>query len=107
MRALSFTGSVAVGHEVRDAATPLGKRVQLELGGHSPLVVMADADLDRATEAAYAGAYWSAGQKCTATRRIYVHDDVYERVSGATAEPDRARRRSETRPIPRPRSGRS
>jgi aldehyde dehydrogenase (NAD+) len=40
--------------------------------------VLADADLDRAAEAAYAGAFWSAGQKCTATRRIYVQDDVYD-----------------------------
>ena len=77
-RAVSFTGSVPVGHLVRDEATPLGKRVQLELGGHSPLIVMADADLDRAGEAAYAGAFWSAGEKCTATRRIYVEDEVYD-----------------------------
>jgi aldehyde dehydrogenase (NAD+) len=63
---------------VRDEATALGKRVQLELGGHNPLIVMADADLDRAVEAAYAGAFWSAGQKCTATRRIYVQDAVYD-----------------------------
>src|SRR5919109_840182 len=78
VRAISFTGSVAVGHQVRDEATALGKRVQLELGGHNPLIVMADADLDRAVDAAYAGAFWSAGQKCTATRRIYVQDEVYE-----------------------------
>ena len=70
VRAISFTGSVATGHGVRDEATRLGKRVQLELGGHNPLIVMADADLDRAVEATYAGAFWSAGQKCTATRRI-------------------------------------
>jgi aldehyde dehydrogenase (NAD+) len=78
VRALSFTGSVATGHAVRDEATRLGKRVQLELGGHNPLIVTADADLGRAVEAAYAGAFWSAGQKCTATRRIYVHEEVYE-----------------------------
>jgi acyl-CoA reductase-like NAD-dependent aldehyde dehydrogenase len=78
VHAVSFTGSVPVGEQVRDAAVPLGKRVQLELGGHSPLVVMADADLGRASEAAFAGAFWSAGQKCTATRRIYVQDGVYE-----------------------------
>jgi acyl-CoA reductase-like NAD-dependent aldehyde dehydrogenase len=78
VRAVSFTGSVATGAWVRDEATKLGKRVQLELGGHNPLIVMADADLDRAAEAAYAGAFWSAGQKCTATRRIYVQDGVYE-----------------------------
>jgi acyl-CoA reductase-like NAD-dependent aldehyde dehydrogenase len=75
--AVSFTGSVTTGHGVRDAATKTGKRVQLELGGHNPLIVMADADLDRAVEAAYAGAFWSAGQKCTATRRIYIQDAVY------------------------------
>ena len=78
VRAVSFTGSVAVGRQVREQATALGKRVQLELGGHNPLIVMADADLDRAAEAAYAGAFWSAGQKCTATRRILVEDDVYD-----------------------------
>ena len=78
MRAISFTGSVATGHSVRDDATRLGKRVQLELGGHNPLLVMADADIDRAVEATYAGAFWSAGQKCTATRRIYVQDEVYD-----------------------------
>jgi acyl-CoA reductase-like NAD-dependent aldehyde dehydrogenase len=77
--AVSFTGSVATGHGVRDTATQAGKRVQLELGGHNPLIVMSDADLDRAVEAAYAGAFWSAGQKCTATRRIYVQDGVYDR----------------------------
>jgi aldehyde dehydrogenase (NAD+) len=52
--------------------------VQLELGGHNPMIVMADADLQRAVEAAYAGAFWSAGQKCTATRRIYVQAPVYD-----------------------------
>ncbi len=78
VRAISFTGSVPVGRQVRDEATALGKRVQLELGGHNPLIVMADADLNRAVEAAYAGAFWSAGQKCTATRRIYVEAPVYD-----------------------------
>jgi alpha-ketoglutaric semialdehyde dehydrogenase len=77
VRAISFTGSVSTGHAVRDEATALGKRVQLELGGHNPLIVMADADLDRAAEASFAGAFWSAGQKCTATRRIFVQDEVY------------------------------
>src|SRR5437879_6573861 len=78
VRALSFTGSVPVGRQVRDEATALGKRVQLELGGQNPLIVTGDADLDRAVEAAYAGAFWSAGQKCTATRRIYVEAPVYD-----------------------------
>jgi aldehyde dehydrogenase (NAD+) len=77
VRAISFTGSVAVGLQVRNEATQLGKRVQLELGGHNPLIVMADADVSRAAEAAYAGAFWSAGQKCTATRRILVEAPAY------------------------------
>ena len=78
IRAISFTGSVPVGQGVRETATARDCRVQLELGGHNPLIVMADAELDRAVEAAYAGAFWSAGQKCTATRRILVQDDVYD-----------------------------
>jgi alpha-ketoglutaric semialdehyde dehydrogenase len=78
VRAISFTGSVPVGHGVRNEATARGARVQLELGGHNPTIVLADAELDRAAEAAYAGAFWSAGQKCTATRRIFVHDSVYD-----------------------------
>ena len=78
VRALSFTGSVPVGRGVREEATARDCRVQLELGGHNPLIVMADAELDRAVEASYAGAFWSAGQKCTATRRILVEDDVYD-----------------------------
>jgi alpha-ketoglutaric semialdehyde dehydrogenase len=82
VHAISFTGSVPVGEQVREEAVPLGKRVQLELGGHSPLVVMHDADLERASEAAFAGAFWSAGQKCTATRRIFVHQSVYDEFRG-------------------------
>ncbi len=76
-RAISFTGSVAVGRGVREVATARDCRVQLELGGHNPLIVMGDAELDRAVDASYAGAFWSAGQKCTATRRILVQEEVY------------------------------
>jgi acyl-CoA reductase-like NAD-dependent aldehyde dehydrogenase len=76
--AISFTGSVPVGQGVRNRAAALGKRVQLELGGHNPLIVSDDAKLDAAVQAAYVGAFWSAGQKCTATRRIYVQDAIYD-----------------------------
>jgi len=76
--AISFTGSVPVGHSVRNEATKRDCRVQLELGGHNPLIVVADAELDRAVESTYAGAFWSAGQKCTATRRIFVQQGVYD-----------------------------
>ena len=97
VKAVSFTGSVPVGRSVREEATRLGKRVQLELGGHNPVVVMADADLARAVELVYAGAFWSAGQKCTATRRIYVEEPVYDEFrtrlldrmeSGAVGDPN-------------------
>jgi acyl-CoA reductase-like NAD-dependent aldehyde dehydrogenase len=78
VRAISFTGSVPVGQIVRDQAAKRGKRIQLELGGHNPLIVAEDADLGKAVTAAYAGAFWSAGQKCTATRRIFVAEPVYD-----------------------------
>jgi len=78
VKAISFTGSVPVGEQVREEATRLGKRVQLELGGHNPLIVAADADLAKAVEGAYSGAFWSAGQKCTATRRIFVAAEIYD-----------------------------
>src|SRR4051794_2428439 len=86
VKAISFTGSVPVGQGVRDQATKLGKRVQLELGGHNPVVVMADADLQRAVELVYAGAFWSAGQKCTATRRVYVEEPVYDEFRSRLVE---------------------
>jgi acyl-CoA reductase-like NAD-dependent aldehyde dehydrogenase len=105
--AISFTGSVAVGHQVREEATALGKRVQLELGGHNPLIVTADADLGRAVEAAYAGAFWSAGQKCTATRRIYVEAPVYDEFRQRDSWIASTAARSAIRPIRRRRSVRS
>ena len=104
MRAISFTGSVPVGQAVREAATARDCRVQLELGGHNPLIVMADAELDRAVEAAYAGAFWSAGQKCTATRRILVQEEVYDEFRERLLA-RMAAARSATLPTPRSRSG--
>jgi alpha-ketoglutaric semialdehyde dehydrogenase len=86
VRAISFTGSVPVGLGVRERATALGKRVQLELGGHNPLIVAEDADLDAAVGAAFAGAFWSAGQKCTATRRIFVARGVYDAFRSRLSE---------------------
>jgi aldehyde dehydrogenase (NAD+) len=86
VRAISFTGSVPVGRSVRDQATARDCRVQLELGGHNPLVVAADAELERAVEATYAGAFWSAGQKCTATRRVFVHESRYDDFRDALLE---------------------
>jgi acyl-CoA reductase-like NAD-dependent aldehyde dehydrogenase len=78
--AISFTGSSAVGERLRDDAVALGKAVQLELGGSNPMIVAEDADLQAAADAAYAGAFWSAGQKCMSTRRLYVQEKVIDEL---------------------------
>jgi aldehyde dehydrogenase (NAD+) len=88
--AISFTGSTAVGRELVAKAAGSGKRVQAEMGGHNPVIVCADANLGQALDAVTLGAFASAGQKCTATRRVYVHetlhDDFVSRLSERAAE---------------------
>src|SRR5215217_4155584 len=76
VRALSFTGSTSVGLGIQERA--VGKKVQLEMGGKNPYVVMEDANLaDAAAKVAY-GAFGYAGQKCTASSRAVVVEEVYE-----------------------------
>jgi alpha-ketoglutaric semialdehyde dehydrogenase len=74
--AITFTGSNTVGRALQLLATGAGKKVQLELGGKNPAVVLADADLELAVEHVARGAFLSAGQKCTATSRVIVEDAV-------------------------------
>jgi alpha-ketoglutaric semialdehyde dehydrogenase len=76
--AITFTGSNSVGRRLQLQATELGKKVQLELGGKNPAVVLADADLDHAAEHVARGAFLSAGQKCTATSRVIVEAPALE-----------------------------
>jgi len=84
--AVSFTGSSAVGQTVGDQANETGKRVQLEMGGKNPAVVMPSADVDEAVEIAVSGAFGVTGQACTATSRAVVHEDIYDEfVEGAVA----------------------
>ncbi|WP_049983640.1 aldehyde dehydrogenase family protein [Halorubrum sp. BV1] len=84
--AVSFTGSSAVGDTVGEQANETGKRVQLEMGGKNPAVVMPSADVDEAVDIAVSGAFGVTGQACTATSRAIVHEDVYEEfVEGAVA----------------------
>jgi putative phosphonoacetaldehyde dehydrogenase len=71
---VSFTGSVAVGKHI--AATAGYKKVILELGGNDPLIVMEDADLDKAVFLAAEGAFRNSGQRCTAVKRILVHEKI-------------------------------
>ena len=76
--AITFTGSVQTGAEVLKTAALRGAKVQLEMGGKNPLVVLADANLDLAVECAINGAYFSTGQRCTASSRLIVEKPVYE-----------------------------
>ncbi len=77
--AISFTGSVGVGEGILKAAMARRAKVQLEMGGKNPLVVLDDADLDRAVDCAVQGAYFSTGQRCTASSRIIVQGGIYDR----------------------------
>ncbi|KQX95068.1 aldehyde dehydrogenase family protein [Variovorax sp. Root473] len=76
--ALSFTGSAANGERVLQAAAARRAKVQLEMGGKNALVVLADADLDRAVDCAVQGAYFSNGQRCTASSRLIVEAAVHD-----------------------------
>ncbi len=71
---VNFTGSVPVGLELAKIAGM--KRTLMELGGNDPLIVMADADLDAAVEVAVEQRFGTAGQRCTAVKRVYVHPSV-------------------------------
>lgn len=74
--AIAFTGSAETGEIVAERAG--SKPVLLELGGNGPMIVLDDAEIDRAVEAASLGCFLNAGQTCTATERIIVHDDVHD-----------------------------
>jgi acyl-CoA reductase-like NAD-dependent aldehyde dehydrogenase len=76
--AITFTGSETTGAQVMQQAAARGARVQLEMGGKNPLVVLADADLDRAVECAVNGAFFSTGQRCTASSRLIVDARIHD-----------------------------
>ena len=80
IRTLSFTGGVAAGREIYSRAAKKLKRVALELGSKNPLIVMDDADLDLALEGILFGAFGTAGQRCTATSRLLIHEKVYKEL---------------------------
>jgi aldehyde dehydrogenase (NAD+) len=84
--AISFTGSQSVGEGVARSAVARGARVQLEMGGKNPLVVLDDADLDRAVAVALDGSFFATGQRCTASSRIIVQDGIHDRFVKALAE---------------------
>jgi aldehyde dehydrogenase (NAD+) len=84
--AISFTGSQGVGNKVALAAVQRQARVQLEMGGKNPLVILADADLDRAVSIALDGGFFQTGQRCTASSRVMVEDAIHDRFIEALAE---------------------
>jgi acyl-CoA reductase-like NAD-dependent aldehyde dehydrogenase len=84
--AVSFTGSQDVGTGVALTAIKNGTRVQLEMGGKNPLVVLDDADLATAVSVAVNGAYFQTGQRCTASSRLVVTDGIHDRFVEAMVE---------------------
>jgi aldehyde dehydrogenase (NAD+) len=86
--AISFTGSVGTGRKIAQACvlSPAMKKFQLEMGGKNPLVVLDDADLKVAVEAATNGSYFSTGQRCTASSRLIVTEGIHDRFVEAMAE---------------------
>ena len=78
LKAVSFTGSCEVGNRLYDKATRRRLRVQLEMGGKNPTIVLADANLDVAAATLVNAAFFSTGQKCTACSRAIVERSVYE-----------------------------
>ncbi len=88
--AITFTGSQATGKRVAQAALARMAKFQLEMGGKNPLVVVDDADLSVAVECAVQGAFYSTGQRCTASSRLVVTAGIHDRFVAALAERTRA-----------------
>jgi aldehyde dehydrogenase (NAD+) len=86
VNAISFTGSQATGTRVAEASVKVMRRFQLEMGGKNPLVVLDDADLAVAVECAVNGAFFSTGQRCTASSRLIVTEGIHDRFVAAVAE---------------------
>ncbi|MEY2855570.1 MAG: hypothetical protein RL030_2702 [Pseudomonadota bacterium] len=83
---ISFTGSQGVGSQVAAAAVGRQARLQLEMGGKNPLVVLADADLERAVSIAADGGFFQTGQRCTASSRVIVEESIHDRFVAALGE---------------------
>ena len=78
VKAVSFTGSCEVGNGIQNLAASRGIKAQLEMGGKNPTIVLRDADLNLATDVVINGAFFSTGQKCTATSRAIVERSIFE-----------------------------
>lgn len=83
---VAFTGSQAAGKDIMRRASSSLKRLVMELGGNDPMIVLPDADLTHAARFAVASSFENAGQMCTSTERIYVHDSIAEKFEGLVAD---------------------
>lgn len=86
VNAISFTGSVATGQRIAQACVARMAKFQLEMGGKNPMVVLDDADLDVAVNAALNSGFFSTGQRCTASSRLIVTAGIHDRFVAAMAE---------------------
>jgi aldehyde dehydrogenase (NAD+) len=86
INAISFTGSVEVGRGIAANAAVRGVKLQLEMGGKNPLIVLDDADLQIAVNCAVQGAFYSTGQRCTASSRLIVTDKMHDTFVQAVLE---------------------
>lgn len=76
VRKISFTGNCTTGHRIQELASRSFKVLTLELGGSDPMIVMDDADINKAVEGALRGRFYNAGQTCTAVKRLFVHEKI-------------------------------
>ncbi len=83
---VAFTGSTAVGRKIIHAASGNMKKVSLELGGKSPFIIFPDADLDKAIASAGRLAFFLQGQNCMCASRLFIHNDIYDRVVDGVAK---------------------
>ena len=86
VNAITFTGSTGTGKRVALASVEHNRKYQLEMGGKNPFVVLDDADLDVAVEAAVNSAFFSTGQRCTASSRVIVTEGIHDRFVAAVGE---------------------
>lgn len=83
---IAFTGSTEVGKLINKTATDTMKRVSLELGGKSPMIVLPDADPDVVSGGTAGAIFFNAGQICTAGSRLYVHRSIFDKVAGGVSD---------------------
>ena len=97
VRKISFTGSTNVGRALIAKTASTIKKVSMELGGHAPLIIFEDADIDEAVEGAMANKYRNSGQVCVSANRIFVHEKIYDNFAKILSEKSAALKVSDGR----------